>query len=139
MRPGGGLGRREHFPSRRGQREQPMLAVFGADAALREPAGAEARDDAAQVRLVHAERPADLRRRSPALRRVGQFVENARLRQRQVGRRQAPVEKADLAGVEPVEGADLVGQRHGSSQCCRDNTRGTKCIMQLHPTLKAYA
>ena len=59
-------------------------------------------------------RAADLRRRSAALGRLGQFVENPRLRQRQVGRRQAAVQEADLAGVEAVEGPDLVGHCHGA-------------------------
>ena len=119
LRPGGGFRRGEGFLAHVGEGQQPMLAVVGADAALHEPAGAETRDDPAQVGLVHAERPADLRRRSPGLGRVRQFVENARFRQRQVGGRQAAVQKPDLAGVEPVEAADLVGQRHGAgSECC---------------------
>ena len=112
LRPGGGFSLGEGFPVRRRQSEQPMLAVVGAHAALREPTGAESGDDAAQMRLVHAERPADVRRRPPGPRRVDQFVENARLRQRQVGRRQAPVQKPDLPGVKPVEAANLVGERH---------------------------
>ena len=113
LRPGGGLGGGEGLAARFGQREQPVLAMIGADAACRQPAGAEPRHDAAQMRLVHLERAADLRRRPAALGRVGQFVENPRFRQREVGRRQAAVQEADLKGVEPVEGAHLVGQRHG--------------------------
>ena len=75
------------------------------------------------MRLVHVEGPADLRCGSAALGRLGQFVENARLGQRQVGRRQAAVQEADLARVEPVEGADLVGQRHRCGQSVvSDNT-----------------
>ena len=113
--PGRGLGCGEHLAAGVGQGEQPMLAMIGADLARRESAREEAGDDAAQMRLVHVERPADLRRGPAALGRLGQFVENPRLRQRQVGRRQAAVQEADLEGVKPIEGADLVGQRHGDA------------------------
>src|SRR5271170_4925460 len=42
-----------------------------------------------------------------------QLIENARLREREVGRRQAAVQEAGFPGVEPVEAANLVGERHG--------------------------
>ncbi len=113
LRPGGGFGANEDFSPRVGQGQQPMLAMFGADLARQQPARDETSHNAAQMRLVHVERPADLRRGSPALGRLSQFVKNARLRKRQVGRRQAAVQEADLAGVKPVEGANLVGRRHG--------------------------
>src|SRR6478672_3209566 len=69
------------------------------------------------MRLVHVERPADLRRGSPALGRLSQFVENARLRQRQVSRWQVAVQEANLAGVKAVERTNLVGQCHGDGSC----------------------
>src|SRR3984957_1636987 len=81
------------------------------------------------MRLVHVERPADLGCGSPPLGRLSQFVENARLGQRQVGRRKAAVQKADLARVKPVEGADFVAERHGvapSDNVVYDNTNGCR-------------
>ena len=130
LRAGGGVRGGEGLTARFGQRQQPVLAMVGADAACRQPAGAEARHDAAQVRLVHVERAADLRRGSASVRRVRQFVEDARLGQRQVGRRQAAVQEADLAGVEPIEGAHFVDQRHGGSIVLSQTTMATPGAMQ---------
>jgi hypothetical protein len=115
LRSRGGLGFGEDPTARVGQREQPMFAMIGADLARRQTSREEAPHDAAEMRLVHAERPADLRRGSAALVRLSQLIENPRLRQRQVGRRQAAVQEADLAGIKSVKRADLVGQRHGGA------------------------
>ena len=119
MRPGGGFGGGEGPAPSAGQRQQPMFAVVGADAALHETSGAEAPDDAAQKRLVHAERAADLRGRPARGWGMSQFIEDARFWQRQVGRGQATVQKADLARVKSVELANLVrGARHGAGLEC---------------------
>ena len=77
--PGGGVGGREGLAARFGQRQQLVLAMVGADAARREPSGAQPRHDAAQMRLVHVERADDLRRGSAPVGRVRQFVEDSRL------------------------------------------------------------
>jgi hypothetical protein len=49
--------------------------------------------------VVHPERPADLRRRPALRRRLRQFVEYARFRQRELSRQQA-TQEPDLVGVE---------------------------------------
>ena len=64
------------------------------------------------MRLVHAERAADVSG-GPTLALGGrQLVKNAGFRKAEVAGRQMPVQEADLPRVKPVEGANLVDERH---------------------------
>src|SRR5271166_5884204 len=105
-----------------------MLPVLRAGPAPDQAPRAKASDDPAQMRLVHPERSTDGGGRSALPLSVCQFVEDARFRQGQVAGGQMPVQQADLAGVKPVEGADLVDERHGKDgpMCCLRQHSGSR-------------
>ena len=82
-------------------------------AAFHQPVGLQARDDPAEMCLVHVEAPADVGGRLfPG---SGELVEHARFRQGEGAGRHVPIEQAQFMGVEAVEVTDIVDDGHGRS------------------------